>query len=135
MAYKRDSIQSSTLSPTTLSLANDGDRFASSATCVLIDVPFPTAWWGVKLDRESVVRCVAIITNADFGTVTSNPIFISVGSDHKYMSSPLCVRGGEASRGKLERFDCPPLLRGQYVTVFLKNAGYALNICEVEVFE
>ncbi|XP_065065429.1 fucolectin-1-like [Rhopilema esculentum] len=93
-------------------------------------------WWQVDLTRQAAVTSVRIKNAATWGTDRINPFNVSVGDDKTNggQNNALCVKDGTLVSGELRKFDCPQVLMGRYVSIFL-NRQELLQVCEVEVYE
>ncbi|XP_065052715.1 fucolectin-1-like isoform X2 [Rhopilema esculentum] len=139
IAYKKLSSHSSTHTYDNIELVasfgNDGDKTGDWQRCSITkadNVP----WWQVDLTRQAAVKSVQIKNGATFGQQKINPFDISVGDDRSSggRNNALCVKNGKLASGELKKFDCPRLLLGRYVTVFLNRQEF-LQVCELEVYE
>ena len=65
-----------------------------------------------------------------------NPFNIAVGNDgsNGSVNNPKCVDSGSVLSGEIKRFDCPTVMQGRYVTVYITRAVY-LQVFELEVYE
>ncbi|XP_065062575.1 fucolectin-4-like [Rhopilema esculentum] len=139
LAYKKPSSHSSTatINRITLvaSLGNDGDRNGAWQLCSITKADI-VPWWQVDLTRQAAVKSVQIKNGATFGQQKINPFDISVGDDRSNggRNNALCVKDGRLASGELKKFDCPQVLMGRYVSIFLNRQEY-LQVCEVEVYE
>ena len=90
----------------------------------------------MDLTRQAAVTSVRIKNAATWAPHRINPFDISVGDDRSNSgkNNALCAKDGRLASGELKKFDCPRLLLGRYVTVFL-NREEILQVCELEVYE
>ncbi|XP_065071407.1 fucolectin-1-like isoform X2 [Rhopilema esculentum] len=139
IAYKKPSSHSSTSTiqeiPLVASFGNDGDRTGDWQRCSITTKDL-VPWWQVDLTRQAAVASIQIRNGATWGQLRINPFDISVGDDRSSggRNNALCVKDGTLAIGELKKFDCPRLLLGRYVTVFLNRQEY-LQVCELEVYE
>ena len=122
--------------PMVASFGNDGNRAGDWQVCATTET-FPTpSWWNVDLGREASVRYVIIRSSSTWGPLRINPFHIAVGNDGSNggVNNPRCVDSGTVLSGEIKRFDCPTVMQGEYVTVFITEAEY-LIVCELEVYE
>ena len=89
----------------------------------------------MDLTRQAVVTGLRIRSGATWGQTKINPFDVSVGNNRSNggRNNALCVKDGTLASGKVKKFDCPRLLLGRYVTVFL-NRREQLQVCELEVY-
>ena len=139
IAYKRGSSQSSLHVFIGVSLvasfANDGNRDGRWEVCAWTKAD-QTPWWKVDLGRIAAVKFVIIRSGSTVLQTQINPFYIAVGNDETNggVNNPKCVNSGTVSSGEIKRFDCPTVMQGRYVTVFLTRA-INLQLCELEVYE
>ncbi|XP_065071482.1 uncharacterized protein LOC135696117 isoform X2 [Rhopilema esculentum] len=139
IAYKKPSSQSSTSTiesiPLVARFANDGNRTGDWQGCSITKADV-TPWWQVDLTRQAAVASVQIRSGATWGQLKINPFDVSVGDDSSNggRNNALCVKEGRLASGELKKFDCPQVLMGRYVSVYLNRKEF-LQVCEVEVYE
>ncbi|XP_065054516.1 fucolectin-1-like [Rhopilema esculentum] len=139
LAYKRPSSHSSTLSiqdiPLVASFGNDGDRTGAWQRCSITKKDI-VPWWQVDLTRQAAVTSLRIQNAATWDPHRINPFDVSVGDNKSNggRNNTLCVKDGTLPSGELRKFDCPQVLMGRYVSIFLNRQEY-LQVCEVEVYE
>ncbi|XP_065054493.1 fucolectin-4-like [Rhopilema esculentum] len=139
IAYKKPSSQSSTSTiesiPLVARFANDGNRTGVWQGCSITQADV-TPWWQVDLTRQAAVASVQIRSGATWGQLKINPFDVSVGDDSSNggRNNALCVKDGKLASGELRKFDCPQVLTGRYVSVYLNREEH-LQVCEVEVYE
>ena len=90
----------------------------------------------MDLTRQAAVECIRIKNGASWDPHRINPFDVSVGDDNSNggRNNALCVKDGRLASGELKKFNCPSLLLGRYVTVFL-NRQENLQVCELQVYE
>ena len=93
-------------------------------------------WWQVDLTRQAAVTSLRIKNAETWDPHRINPFNVSVGDDKSNggRSNALCVKDGTLAGGELRKFDCPQVMMGRYVSIFLNRQEY-LQVCEVEVYE
>ncbi|XP_065072025.1 uncharacterized protein LOC135696532 [Rhopilema esculentum] len=139
IAYKKPSSHSSTSTIERIllvaSFGNDGNRTGEWQGCSITAEDLEP-WWQVDLTRQAAVTSIRIKNAATWGQEKINPFDVSVGDDSSNggQNNALCVKDGTLVSGELRKFDCPRLLLGRYVTVFLKRQQF-LQVCELEVYE
>ncbi|XP_065071507.1 uncharacterized protein LOC135696142 isoform X2 [Rhopilema esculentum] len=139
LAYKKPSSHSSTsiIQGITLvaSFGNDGNRTGDVFSCSITKRD-RAPWWQVDLTRQAAVASVRIRSGTAWGQLKINPFDVSVGDDSSNggRNNALCVKDGTLEIGELKKFDCPQVLMGRYVSIFLNRQEY-LQVCEVEVYE
>ncbi|XP_065052727.1 fucolectin-1-like [Rhopilema esculentum] len=139
LAYKKPSLHSSSRTANGItfvaSFGNDGNRTGDYQRCSITKADV-TPWWQVDLTRQAAVTSVRIKNGATWGSDKINPFDVSVGDDKTNggRNNALCVKVGTLARGELRKFDCPQVLMGRYVSVYLNRLEY-LQVCEVEVYE
>ena len=139
IAYKKPSSQSSISTideiPLVASFANDGNRTGDWQGCSITKADI-VPWWQVDLTRQAAVASVQIRSGATWGQDKINPFVVSVGDDRSSggRNNALCVKDGTLASGELRKFDCPQVMMGRYVSIFLNRQEY-LQVCEVEVYE
>ena len=82
------------------------------------------------------MRYVIIRSGSTCGQSKINPFYIAVGNDGSNggVNNPKCVDSGSVLSGEIKRFDCPTVMQGRYVTVYITRADN-LQVCELEVYE
>eukprot|EP00795_Rhopilema_esculentum_P005468 gene5468-biopygen455 len=139
IAYKKPSLQSSTSIiyqiPLVASYGNDGYPTWDWERCSVTELNY-SPWWQVDLTRQAAVTFVRIKNAAAWDPERINPFDVSVGDDSSNggQNNALCVKDGILDRGELKKFDCPQILMGRYVSIFLNRQEY-LQVCELEVYE
>ena len=118
------------------SLANDGNRDGRWQVCAWTTGIENTSWWMVDIGRVAAVRQVIIRSGSTFEPLLINPFNIAVGNDDADggVSNPRCVDSGTLSSGTIKTFNCPSVMNGRYVTVFIERADF-LQVCELEVYD
>eukprot|EP00795_Rhopilema_esculentum_P005393 gene5393-biopygen402 len=139
LAYKKPSSHSSTSIIKGIALVasfgNDGNRTGDVFSCSLTQADM-APWWQVDLTRQAAVTIVRIKNGATWDPHRINPFNVSVGDNKSNggRNNTLCVKDGTLPSGELRKFDCPQVLMGRYVSVYLNRWEY-LQVCEVEVYE
>ena len=139
IAYQKPSHQSSLHSYSGIdfiaSFGNDGNRDGEYQVCAWTKAD-QTPWWKVDLGRKAAVKFVIIRSGSTVLQTQINPFYIAVGNDASNggVNNPKCVDSGSVLSGEIKRFDCPTVMQGRYVTVFLTRA-VNLQLCELEVYE
>ncbi|XP_065071463.1 uncharacterized protein LOC135696108 [Rhopilema esculentum] len=139
LAYKRPSSHSSAIEyggiTFVASFGNDSDRTGEWQRCSITKADI-VPWWQVDLTRQAAVTSIQIKNGATWEQDKINPFNISVGDDSSNggRNNALCVKDGRLEIGELKKFDCPQVLMGRYVSIFLNRQEY-LQVCEVEVYE
>ncbi|XP_065061757.1 fucolectin-1-like [Rhopilema esculentum] len=139
IAYKKPSSKSSAYTfggiHLVASFGNDGDRGGDWERCSITNSDM-APWWQVDLTRQAAVTSIQIRSGVTWEPEKINPFDVSVGDDSSNggRNNALCVESGTLASGELKKFDCPRLLFGRYVTVFLNRQEY-LQVCELEVYE
>ena len=139
IAYKKPTSHSSTSTIRGVilvdSFGNDGDRTGEWQRCSITEFDI-VPWWQVDLTRQAGVTSVRIKNAASWDPHRINPFDVSVGDDNSNggRNNALCVKDGRLASGELKKFNCPSLLLGRYVTVFLNRQEH-LQVCELEVYE
>ena len=140
IAFQKPSMHSSTHSYSAVTMAahfgNDGNRDGRWEVCAWTkNDPIPP-WWEVDLGRIASVRYVKIRSGSTWMQLKINPFHIAVGNDgsNSGVNNPKCVDSGTVLSGEIKRFDCPTIMQGRYVTLYLTRAEY-LQVCELEVYE
>ena len=140
IAYQKPSHQSSLNSYSGIDLiasfGNDGNRDGDVKVCAVTRFPPTPSWWRVDLEREASVRYVIIRSGTTHIQLRINPFNIAVGNDGSNggVNNPKCVDSGSVLSGEIKRFDCPAVMQGRYVTVYITRADL-LQVCELEVYE
>eukprot|EP00795_Rhopilema_esculentum_P005469 gene5469-biopygen456 len=139
IAYKKPSSHSSTATifgiPLVASYGNDGYPTWDWERCSVTELNY-SPWWQVDLTRQAAVTFVRIKNAAAWDPERINPFDVSVGDDSSNggRNNALCVKDGTLDRGELKKFDCPQILMGRYVSIFLNRQEH-LQVCELEVYE
>ncbi|XP_065052173.1 fucolectin-1-like [Rhopilema esculentum] len=139
LAYKKPSSHSSTHTANGItfvaSFGNDGDRTGEWQRCSFTQYDI-VPWWQVDLTRQAAITSVRIRSGTTWGQLKINPFDVSVGDDSSNggRNNALCVKNGNLASGELKKFDCPQVLMGRYVSVYLNRFEY-LQVCELEVYE
>ena len=134
------SMQSSLIIYAGITLAahfgNDGNKDGNWDVCAWTKNSPTPSWWKVDLGNIASVRYIIIRSGSTFDQLTINPFNIAVGNDESNggVNNPKCVDSGSVLSGEIKRFDCPTIMQGRYVTVYVTRAIH-LQVCELEVYE